>query len=85
MTVGDPAGIGPEVCLKVAADPKVCEVAEITIHGPTTAEELEPFAPGIVSAEAGRSAYETIERAVAEHAGAAGAGLVEAIVKALAP
>ncbi len=78
MTVGDPAGIGPEVCLKVAADPKVCEVAEITIHGPTTAEELEPFAPGIVSAEAGRSAYETIERAVAE----VQAGRADALVTA---
>ncbi|HJO39426.1 MAG: 4-hydroxythreonine-4-phosphate dehydrogenase PdxA [Vicinamibacterales bacterium] len=78
VTVGDPAGIGPEVSLKAADDSRVREVAEVTIHGPTTTEELEPFAPGVVSAEAGRSAYETIERAVAE----VQAGRADALVTA---
>jgi 4-hydroxythreonine-4-phosphate dehydrogenase len=66
VTVGDPAGIGPEVCLKAAADARVREAADIVVHGPSTSEELDRFTPGAVSAEAGRSAYETIEHAVAE-------------------
>ena len=33
LTMGDPAGIGPEICLKAVADPRVREVCVPVIHG----------------------------------------------------
>jgi 4-hydroxythreonine-4-phosphate dehydrogenase len=64
ITVGDPAGIGPEIAIRAAADPRVRAVCDPAIYGPTTPDALRPFAPGVVSAEAGRSAYRSIVRAV---------------------
>ena len=64
ITVGDPAGIGPEISLKAAADPTVLEVCEPCLYGPHHDADLRAFTPGRVSAEAGRVACEAIARAV---------------------
>ena len=61
ITVGDPAGIGPEVAARAAADSRVLDVCEPILYGPPAGRS---FAPGALSAEAGRAAYETIVRAV---------------------
>ena len=78
ITVGDPAGIGPEIALKAAADPRVTAACEPRIYGPHEPSILSFFSPGEPSAEAGRSAYDTITRAVAD----ARAGTIEAIATA---
>ncbi|MSO55905.1 MAG: 4-hydroxythreonine-4-phosphate dehydrogenase PdxA [Acidobacteria bacterium] len=59
ITAGDPAGIGPEITEKTAADARVREVCEPVIYG---ADRL--FEPGILSAEAGLAACDNIVRAV---------------------
>ena len=64
ITVGDPAGIGPEISLKAAADPAVLEVCEPVLYGPHHDSDLRAFVPGRLSAEAGRVACEAIARAV---------------------
>ena len=64
ITVGDPSGIGPEIAVKSSLDPRVREVAEIVIYGPSTDEALKAFKTGEVTAESGRVAYETILQAV---------------------
>jgi len=61
ITVGDPAGIGPEVALKAAADPRVRAACEPIVYGPPASTI---FAPGVLSADAGRAAYDVIVRAV---------------------
>jgi 4-hydroxythreonine-4-phosphate dehydrogenase len=75
ITVGDPAGIGPEIAAKAAADPRVLEVCQPEIYGPA---EGRTFAPGVLSADAGRAAYEAITAAVRD----AQAGVVQAIATA---
>jgi 4-hydroxythreonine-4-phosphate dehydrogenase len=75
ITAGDPAGIGPEVAAKAAADPRVRAVCEPIVYGPPSSER---FAPGILSAAAGRAAYDTLVRAV----GDAQRGAVQAIATA---
>ena len=57
VTVGDPAGIGPEIVLKSAADPRTCEARLIAIgsvEALTAAAAVVPEAPAlnIVSAPA---------------------------------
>jgi len=64
LTVGDPAGIGPEVAAKAASDGRVRAVCEPVIYGPVTEAELRPFPRGVCDPAAGRSAYESIVRAV---------------------
>jgi len=64
ITVGDPSGIGPEIAVKSSLEPRVLEVAEIVIYGPSTEEALKAFKTGEVTAESGRVAYETILQAV---------------------
>ena len=59
ITAGDPAGIGPEIARKAIADPRVCSVCEPLFYG-----SGQTFVPGVLSAGAGRAAYETIVRAV---------------------
>ena len=59
ITAGDPAGIGPEIAHKAMNDPRVRAVCEPIFYG-----TQDSFAPGVLSAEAGRAAYETIVRAV---------------------
>jgi 4-hydroxythreonine-4-phosphate dehydrogenase len=73
ITTGDPAGIGPEIAAKAAADVRVRAVCEPLIYGGD-----KQFAPGKLSAEAGLAAYETIVRAVRD----AQAGIVQAIATA---
>lgn len=74
ITVGDPAGIGPEIAARAAADPRVLAACEPMLFG-ATGDDIEP---GVASAVAGRAAYETIVRAVE----AARAGDVDAVATA---
>jgi 4-hydroxythreonine-4-phosphate dehydrogenase len=63
ITVGDPAGIGPEVAARAADDPRVLEACEPVLYRPPA----EPtFTAGALSAAAGRAAYDVIVRAVAD-------------------
>ena len=78
ITVGDPAGIGPEIALKAAADPRVLEVCEPRLYGPHDPAALAAFPSGRLSAEAGRAAYDAIVRAVRD----AEAGTIDAIATA---
>ena len=61
ITCGDPAGIGPEVAARAAADPRVLGVCEPVLFAADTGAT---FAPGVLSAEAGRAAYDGVVRAV---------------------
>jgi 4-hydroxythreonine-4-phosphate dehydrogenase len=61
VTVGDPAGIGPEIAAKAAADPRVREVCEPVLYGPAVGQLFEP---GVLSAAAGRASYDAIVAAV---------------------
>ena len=64
ITVGDPAGIGPEIARKAAAHPDVRAICDPILYGPSTDQELEAFPRGRVSAAAGRAAYDAVCRAV---------------------
>jgi 4-hydroxythreonine-4-phosphate dehydrogenase len=75
ITCGDPAGIGPEIAAKAAADTRVREVCDPVLFG---ASGDGPFRCGELSGEAGRAAYEVILRAV----DAAKDGAVDAIATA---
>ena len=75
ITVGDPAGIGPEIAQKAADDPRVRRVCEPVLYGPPAASH---FTVGELSADAGRAAYETLCRAVKD----AQAGVVAAVATA---
>ena len=75
LTVGDPAGIGPEIVEKAAADPSVRAVCEPIVFAPPVDTNIRP---GQVSAAAGRAAYDTLVRAVE----AARRGDVDAIATA---
>jgi 4-hydroxythreonine-4-phosphate dehydrogenase len=75
ITVGDPAGIGPEIAQKAADDPRVREVCEPVLYGPP---EGSQFTPGVLSGEAGQAAYEAICAAVRD----AQAGTIAAIATA---
>jgi len=61
ITAGDPAGIGPEIAARAASDRRVLDMCEAVVYGPP---EDARFAPGVLSADAGRAAYEAIVRAV---------------------
>jgi 4-hydroxythreonine-4-phosphate dehydrogenase len=61
ITVGDPAGIGPEIARKARVDPRVLEVCDPVIFGPATLDDVRL---GVENAAGGRAAYETIVRAV---------------------
>ena len=60
ITVGDPSGIGPEVAAAAAGDPAVREVCDPILYGPPAGQS---FPPGLLSADAGRAAYDAIVRA----------------------
>jgi 4-hydroxythreonine-4-phosphate dehydrogenase len=64
LTVGDPAGIGPEIAVAAAASEAVRAVCTPVIFGPHTPDGLAAFTPGRVSAAAGQSAYDTLVAAV---------------------
>jgi 4-hydroxythreonine-4-phosphate dehydrogenase len=78
ITVGDPAGIGPEIAIKAAADPRVTDVCEPILYGPHTEDALRAFRPGTLSAAAGRAAYDAIVAAAED----ARAGRLDAIATA---
>ena len=78
ITVGDPAGIGPEIAIRASQDSAVLALCEPILYGPSTAEELAPYPPGQISAAAGRAAFDAISRAVFD----ATAGTIDAIATA---
>jgi 4-hydroxythreonine-4-phosphate dehydrogenase len=78
VTVGDPAGIGPEIARKAIADRRVREVCHPVLYGPHTDAELRKFTPGQLSADAGRTAYDAIVSAARD----AMAGKIGAIATA---
>ena len=78
VTVGDPAGIGPEIARKAAADPRISSLCEVILYGPASDGEVARFERGRVSAAAGRAAFDAVVRAVAD----AQAGTVDAIATA---
>jgi 4-hydroxythreonine-4-phosphate dehydrogenase len=61
ITLGDPAGIGPEVARRAAADPRVVAACEPVLFGP---DRTQAFSPGVLTAAAGRAAYDAIVQAV---------------------
>ena len=63
ITAGDPAGIGPEVAALAAADPRVLAACDPVLYSPP---DGSVFTPGVLSAEAGRAAFDIIVRAVAD-------------------
>lgn len=75
ITLGDPAGIGPEIARQASIDPRVLDVCEPVLYGPET---HVAFTPGQLSSEAGRAAYHAIVRAVDD----AVAGRVDAVATA---
>jgi 4-hydroxythreonine-4-phosphate dehydrogenase len=78
ITVGDPSGIGPEISVKASQDSRVTAVCRPVLYGPTTPEDLSPFAAGIVNPQSGQRAYDEIVRATND----AKAGRVHAIATA---
>jgi 4-hydroxythreonine-4-phosphate dehydrogenase len=81
ITVGDPAGIGPEIARKAAADPRVRAACDPILYGPPGGAS---FAPGVLSADAGRAAYEAICSAVRDALADLVAGIATAPVNKLA-
>jgi 4-hydroxythreonine-4-phosphate dehydrogenase len=75
ITVGDPAGIGPEIAAKAAETSGVREVCIPVLYGPPEGARYER---GVLSAEAGRAAYDAICAAVRD----AQAGVVQGIATA---
>ncbi|HUK34310.1 MAG TPA: 4-hydroxythreonine-4-phosphate dehydrogenase PdxA [Vicinamibacterales bacterium] len=63
ITEGDPAGIGPEISRRAAADARVLARCEPVLYSgaPNAA-----FEPGVLSANAGRAAYDAICRATTD-------------------
>jgi 4-hydroxythreonine-4-phosphate dehydrogenase len=78
ITVGDPAGIGPEISLKAAAHPDVLAVCEPVLYGPASEAELGAFDIGRISGRAGQAAYDAILHAVAD----ARSGTIDAVATA---
>jgi 4-hydroxythreonine-4-phosphate dehydrogenase len=75
LTVGDPAGIGPEIVAKAAADPGVLAACDPITYAPPSDSALELGHP---TAASGRAAYDVIVRAVED----ARHGRVDAIATA---
>jgi 4-hydroxythreonine-4-phosphate dehydrogenase len=75
LTVGDPAGVGPELVEKAMRDPAVLAACEPVRYGPPPGDR---FAPGVLSRDAGLAAYDALVRAVED----ARAGRVDAVATA---
>ena len=73
VTVGDPAGIGPEVAERAADDAGVRAVCTPVLYGARGARGTVPM--GAASAAAGRSAYDAVVAATAD----AMAGRIDAV------
>jgi 4-hydroxythreonine-4-phosphate dehydrogenase len=78
VTSGDPSGIGPEIAVKAARDPRVVAACLPILYGPHTEEAIAPFPAGRISADAARAAYEAIVSATEDVL----AGKVAAVVTA---
>lgn len=78
LTVGDPSGIGPEIVVKAACDPRVTAVCRPLIYGPHSSEELARFPVGRVDAGSGHAAYEAIVEATRDALAGRVAGIVTA-------
>jgi 4-hydroxythreonine-4-phosphate dehydrogenase len=78
ITVGDPAGIGPEIAVAAARHPRVTAVCTPRLYGPGAADAAARFPPGRLSGAAGRAAYDAIVAAVDD----AKAGRIAAIATA---
>jgi 4-hydroxythreonine-4-phosphate dehydrogenase len=63
ITEGDPAGIGPEIARRAAADSRVLGVCNPVLYG---APADATFEAGVLSAVAGQAAYDAIVRAAAD-------------------
>jgi 4-hydroxythreonine-4-phosphate dehydrogenase len=75
ITIGDPAGIGPEIAAKAAIHPRVLEVCTPVLYGRIYTPGVET---GKLSKEAGRAAHDAIVAAVED----AMAGHVDAVATA---
>lgn len=64
LTVGDPAGIGPEVVAATMADDDVRAVCEPVVYGPSPDEARASFTTGRVSAASGQAAFDIVVDAV---------------------
>ena len=78
VTVGDPSGIGPEIAVKAARDPRVVAECRPRLYGPHTPADLARFPAGRINAESARAAYDAIVQAVSD----ARDGQVDAITTA---
>jgi 4-hydroxythreonine-4-phosphate dehydrogenase len=78
VTVGDPAGIGPEIARKASADPALSSACEIVLYGPSDGRAAAQYERGRVTAKAGRAAYDAIVEATRD----AQAGRIDAIATA---
>jgi 4-hydroxythreonine-4-phosphate dehydrogenase len=61
ITDGDPAGIGPEIAARAAADHAVLEICDPVVYHSEAVDAT--ITPGVLSAEAGRAAYHAVVRA----------------------
>ena len=78
LATGDPAGIGPEICIKAARDPRVTGICQPVLFGDSQAlklhgdlgglniVEVEQARPrlGVIAPEHGRAALAAAERAI---------------------
>lgn len=78
VTVGDPSGIGPEIAVKAAHDPRVVAACRPRLYGPHGADALRDFPTGRVDAASGLAAYHAIVEATQD----ALAGRVHAVATA---
>lgn len=80
ITVGDPAGIGPEIVAKTVADQGILDQCEPIVFGELDPDKIRAsgIRSGEVSAEGGKAAYDAIESAVR----AFEAGRIDAIATA---
>src|SRR5688572_18734684 len=81
ITVGDPAGIGPEIARKTADDPRVREICEPVLYGPPDESQ---FTPGVLSGEAGQAGYDAICAAVRDAQSGSIAAIATAPINKLA-
>ena len=81
ITVGDPAGIGPEIARKTADDPRVLEICEPVLYGPPDESQ---FTPGVLSGEAGQAGYDAICAAVRDAQSGSIAAIATAPINKLA-
>lgn len=80
ITVGDPAGIGPEIVAKTLNDREILELCDPIVFGMTDPAQIQAIGInyGKVSQEGGNAAFDAIEQAV----NAALAGDIDAIATA---